>query len=394
MNQQEVLIGKASYGRNNFGHGWFRVDDNKDNVYRVLPPMKSLAATGRYAKYYRTHRGFRGSDNKQKPFLCIEEIDYKTKIIKAHCPVCDWVRAIEAEVEKYKEKGATKEQLQEYRNKYVFPFQAEGKYYLNVVNQEGKIGILPIGSNMFKSLEALAIEQEKQGNDITGMNGLFLNFKKQTKFKGDKNAIHTVSLYFQPDGTGGFRPVAHQITQEFAQRLGTEAADLGNLFKSLEVEQISQIISLDGEARAKYIDTLFGKEETQAPVTAPQQAASQQAVSAAPPAGLAQQVQAQAPAAPVQQAPAMTLPPPTAQFGGPVGQGGQGGQAAGAAQVQQQAPAVNVPAMGASQGGGTLPPPSNIMPQQQPVQFTPPTVPGASMGMLNDDEFVNVMKNK
>ena len=258
----EVLLGKASYGRSGGGNvGWFYVEDNKDNIYRVLPPMKSLAPHGKYAKFYATHRGFRGSDNKQKPFLCIEESNYKSKQITVHCPVCDWVNAIEAEIANYKAKGATDEQIREYRNKNVFPFQAERKYYVNVVNQENKIGILAIGSKMFKSLEALAIEQEKLGRDITGMEGYFLNFKKQTRFKGDRDAIHTATMYMSSQQDGSFRFVNHTITAEFAQRLGPEAADLGNLFKTLDAEQIARIVSLEGASRAEYVDLLFAAPE-------------------------------------------------------------------------------------------------------------------------------------
>jgi hypothetical protein len=262
MNQ--VQIGKSSYGKNSGGsHGWFYIEDNKDNIYRVLPPMKSLAPHGKYAKFYKTHRGFRDSSNKQKPFVCIEESNYKTKVITTHCPVCDWVAQMESQVKQFESRGATKEQIKEYNYKNIYPFKSDRKYYLNVVNQENKIGILAISSTMFQSLEALGTEQEKLGRDITGMEGVFINFKKQTKFKGDRDAIHTASLFMQPQADGSYRFVTHTITPDFASRLSTEAADLGNLFKVLDVEQISRLVSLatDDAARGKYVDALFAAPE-------------------------------------------------------------------------------------------------------------------------------------
>jgi hypothetical protein len=71
MNTEQVAIGRAAYGRQGRA-GFFDVESNKDNIYRVLPPIKSLASKGKYAQFIATHRGFRGTDGKQKPFRCIE----------------------------------------------------------------------------------------------------------------------------------------------------------------------------------------------------------------------------------------------------------------------------------------------------------------------------------
>ena len=266
------MVGKASYGRQSFsgggGYNWFYIEDNKDNVYRVLPPMHSLAASGKYAKYYKTHRGFRGTDNKQKPFICIEEQDYKTKLIKTHCPICDYVAELKAEIPKYQARGATPEQIKQFNNTNIFPLQSEKKFYLNVVNQENKIGILAIGTKQFNALEALAMQHEKSGRDITGMEGVYLNFKKLTKYKGDKDAVFSVEVFMQPSSDGAFRYVTHTMTPEFSSRLKKEAADLGNLFKSFSVEQLASIVALEGEARAKYVDSLFAAPESEAQMSA------------------------------------------------------------------------------------------------------------------------------
>lgn len=376
-------FGKAVYGRTGFGHGWFHIEDNKDNVFRVLPPMKSLAREGKYAKFYQTHRGFRGSDNKQRPFLCIEESDYKTKVIKVHCPICDWVDAIEKQIADYKAKGATDDQIREYRNKYIFPFQAERKYYINVVNQEGKVGVLPIGSKMYKSLEALALEQGKSGRDITGMEGYYVNFKKQTRFKGDRDAIHTASLYMHPDGTGGYRPVNQVIDQTFAQRLATEAADLAKLFKSIEVEQMAQIIALEGDARAKYVDTLFNAKDDQVGVG--QATVAPAATQTAPAPSTATLPPGPAPAA------AQTLPNP-ASLPPPTGFGAPAPMASAASQP--------LPPPAATQQ--TFTPQGNLGPQGAapafagfgaPSQPAAPTLPGAQMSpTLNNEEFVNMVR--
>lgn len=260
-----VQIGKANYEKNSSGFGggisWFYIEDNKPNVYRVLPPLKSMAQLGKIAKYYRVHRGIRGTDKRQKPFICIEESDYKTKVITQHCPICDHVRELEANLEKARLSGATKEQIAEVRKNTIFPLQSEGKYYLNVVNQEGKMGVLSVGSKMFQSFTALAKEMETRGFDVTGMQGVYLNFKKTTQYKGDKNAVLSVEPYLAPSGDGSFRYVTHELTQDIINRLDKETADLGNLFKSLNAEQIATILSYEGEARAKIMDSYFDAPE-------------------------------------------------------------------------------------------------------------------------------------
>lgn len=272
-----IQIGKASFDRNSGGNGgggvsWFYIEDNKPNVYRVLPPLKSLAASGRIAKYYKVHRGIRGTDKRQKPFICPEESDYKTRVITQHCPLCDHVRELEQNLEKARAAGASKEQLAEMRKNVIFPLQSEGKYYMNVVNQEGKMGVLSVGSKMFASFTALAKEMEAKGLDVTGMQGVYLNFKKSTAFKGDKNAVLSVEPYLAASSDGSFRYVTHELTQDVINRLEKETADLGNLFKVITVEQVATLLSYEGEARAKLMDTYFDspeKESTETMATVP-----------------------------------------------------------------------------------------------------------------------------
>jgi hypothetical protein len=393
---ETVMIGKALYGKQSGGfgggHGWFYIEDNKDNVFRVLPPMKSLAPHGKYAKFYRTHRGFRGSDNKQKPFICIEESDYKTKVIKVHCPVCDKVAELEQEVAKFKQRGATDEQIRDYRSKNIFPFQSEGKYYLNVVNQENKIGILNVGSKMFKALEALATEQEKKGRDITGMQGVFLNFKKATRYKGDRDAVHSVEMFMQGQSDGSFRYAAHDITADFAARLGTEAADLGNLFKTLDAEQIASIVSLDGESRSKYIDNLFNAPEKDG--SAVNQGLQTQIPGSNVTAVSRMEVSSQGdysvqqPTVPPNFNQQSTTPASAQTFQtAPQGFGGAPAVQAQSAPVQQQVP----PTQGFVGFSQSTQPGGPVVHQQVAQSIA---IPGAPTAALNDDEFLAMIPKK
>ena len=259
---EDVLIGRSNFTGRSSGLGaskWFYLKDNVDNVYRVLPPIKSLASAGKYSQWHASHR-VRNSEGYQKSFSCKEERT-KEGLITRHCPFCDRAKELEGQLEAAEKAGATREQLQAFRTKEIFPIKVEKSYYLNVVNQEGNLGVLGIKKTSFDSLKALAVDQEKKGRDITGMEGIFLNFKKVTPFKGSKDVIYQVEVFLTPMPDGSFRFVPHTITPEVVERIKTDSADLTTLFKDLSVEQISTLIALEGEARGRQVDVFFNSPE-------------------------------------------------------------------------------------------------------------------------------------
>lgn len=260
MSNGDFEIGAASHNKKYSGGSKFVwAEDNKDNVYRVLPPMFSQARTGKYGVYHQIHRGIRGTDGKQRAFHCPEETDRKTKLITKHCALCDRVRELEAQLKEAGAKGASKEQMKDFRVKYIMPIQNERKYYLNAVNQANDLVVLTIGSKHFQALKAKCDEYDKKGTDIVGQLGYFLNFKKLTQFKGDKQAVLQVEMYIQ-DINGAPSYATHQITAEFVEKLKTGAADLGGtLFKDLSDNEISTLAAMDDAGRSKLIDTLFAR---------------------------------------------------------------------------------------------------------------------------------------
>lgn len=260
----ETLIGKRRPAGNNGNYGkWFYLEANKDNIFRVLPPVHSLAAQGAYAKFHATHRWIRGTDGKpSKPFLCVEERDFKAKMTTRHCPLCDRVFELESMLKTGLDAGqVSKEQAQELRAAQIGPIKVDKKYYINVVNQEGNIGVLSISITMYKALEALFKQYDAKGTDLTGAEAPFLNFQVLTAYKGDPKPIHKVDVYLQPTADGGYRPVNHQLTADVINRMQTEARDLNNLFKSIDIESISTLAAADPKVRAEIIDRLFAAGE-------------------------------------------------------------------------------------------------------------------------------------
>jgi hypothetical protein len=261
----DLLIGKSNLkGKNStYTSGkWFYLEDNKDNVFRVLPPLHSLARTGEFAKYYSVHRQIKGTDNKQRPFLCNQEKDYKSKMITRRCPLCDRAAELKSKLDSATVSGQmTKEEAFQFEQKNIWPLKPEKKYYLNVINQEGNIGVIAVSISMYQDLQNTLKDWDKKGFDLTGQKGAFLNFTVSKKYKGDKDAVHKVVPFTQVNKDGSFSLVSHEITPDIIERLRSESRDLSKLFKSLEDEDVALLASTDGLERSEIADRLFASQE-------------------------------------------------------------------------------------------------------------------------------------
>lgn len=254
---------------------YFGLKPNENNLFRVLPPLFSLADKGQYAKYYATHKIWlqdapaAGSTERGKShiyqFHCLEKTDQKTKLIIFHCPFCDTQRKNQAVYDDAKNKGAGKEQLQEFRDKHVAPFEKEKKFYVNAVSLENKVGMLPLGIKAFKALQERLLDIQKNygGMDATGVNGLFLNFKKTQKFKGDRDTVYTVDAATDTTLVNGMPQLQlkpHTLTTDFIETMRTQARDLGALFTSITSEEMGHILQSMSSSiadRVALLDKIF-----------------------------------------------------------------------------------------------------------------------------------------
>lgn len=70
------LIGTARFGaeknKKDYSNANWKVEANKPNVYRILPPFKTLAESGRWAQYESVIWGFKNSEGRHKPFKSIQ----------------------------------------------------------------------------------------------------------------------------------------------------------------------------------------------------------------------------------------------------------------------------------------------------------------------------------
>lgn len=258
---------------------WFTIEAGKDNEYRILPPLFSLADKGKYAQYTSVHKvwfkdpAFPNSKARPYSFNCIKRVN-KNKEVEVHCPYCDKYDAAKLKHDEGKAKGATPDQLKDFNMREVQPYQTEQKFLVNAVNAAGKVGLLPLGIKAFQALQAeLVSAKTKLGIDATGMEGLYFNFSKTQKFKGDRDTAYGVQLAQEvtkgADGRINTSLKQHFITQAFIEVIKAGARDLTEVFKTITVDQIHQLASVTEENKKNVIESVFGKFERkdQSPVS-------------------------------------------------------------------------------------------------------------------------------
>jgi hypothetical protein len=257
-------IGKTKLSENFQPTQWFNLEAG-DNLYRILPPVHSLAVEGKYAKFYAYHGGFKNSRGVTCHFQCIEETDRKTKVIKVRCPVCDMVRERRAQYDLAKKQGQhAAEQLDEFFNKFIYPFQAKKKYFVNAINANGDIGVLQIPYKLFGSIHAFFKDLEKKRNfDPTGYNGVYLKMAKRQRFPGDRDTTYSVDLAIEQDPTNpqSLRYKFHELTPAIIENMRTQTRDLNDLFKLITAEQMALLAASNGDEQVTAVDKIFARPE-------------------------------------------------------------------------------------------------------------------------------------
>ena len=254
---------------------WFQIKANEANAYRVLPPIFSNAATGRWSQFAATHSVWVSTANgKRRPFHfhCIQEKD-KSGNITVECPFCTMAVENKQRYETLKAKmpnptAEDKKKLQEYLQTQVWSFQANKKVYLNVISLDGSAGVLTIPYKCLISLKAKLLDIRAQwGQDPTGNPGMFLNFKKIQQYKGDRDTTYSVEQYMEhavdANGQPIARPKSHMLDDQATTNIEKNCKDLSELFKTISSEQIHQILASysDVTALTQLLESIFSEPE-------------------------------------------------------------------------------------------------------------------------------------
>jgi hypothetical protein len=166
-------FGKPRYGNNtSLNYKTFDIKTDKSGgtvsyVFRILPPIKKCAETGEWAKYHSIHFGYGGVDQKdptktkQRPFKCVEQLNWKTKMVIHECPECNLINQKKTELEELltelKTNPSNTDDIIENATKdlkdWIRAHNLDRKWYINVMNTSGELGVLRMSHEMKKLLE-------------------------------------------------------------------------------------------------------------------------------------------------------------------------------------------------------------------------------------------------
>jgi hypothetical protein len=250
---------------------FFKLEEGQ-NVYRVLPPMKSMRNNKRgWGIYFSLVYGWNGV-NKQdptkvrfRPFLCLEEREARTGMVLKECPAAK-LRAEKLEQwEKLKERCERERTPESERKMLLAPLAdwlkthtVDRGWRLLVMNRKNEFGILRISHKAKKSLDAAAQKLSQQGYDPFGQKGVWLEFNRSGmgfETVVDVQPLRTVEMV---NGRRVEVVAESELTYDLAAQALDVCPDLNELMESyrLSEEQVRTIV--EGSGDPEEVDAVWG----------------------------------------------------------------------------------------------------------------------------------------
>lgn len=241
----------------------FKLEQKKNNEYRILPPLGKLASKGTWDVGVAVHWGYKNSAGKMRPFQCVEKIEWganKEKIIVQECPRCKLTNKAQLLYNKkdaeLKDQGVgdeiRKAKLQHIAA-YLQQFNRGFRHYANAMNAAGEIGRLDYSARHRKLLVASLKDLQSKGIDaLSPEQGVYFNFTYDGK-DGHKVDVVTVS-----NSNGTFSLKTGPLTPAIIERLGNETFDLTDLFAVITVAQVQALVDNEKDAGLpRLVDSIF-----------------------------------------------------------------------------------------------------------------------------------------
>lgn len=252
-------IGSASYGSKK--RNYFKLKDG-ESVFRILPPLGDLAEAGRWSVFWNVHYGYKNSKGQLRAFQSPLVKNRKTKMVEQPDLALEKIEKLKAALEQAKkDKNA---EMEAGLLKLVGPkgqFNLDSNHYMNVIDQQGNIGVLKIRHRCKLALDATIKALLDKGIDPLSVdNGRFFVFRRSG------NALETtfqVSVLQNerevPEIGKVYVDVVHKLDEALIGRLEKEAAQLDKLFKKPTSEQVARIVKEGAKAVDEILDA---KEES------------------------------------------------------------------------------------------------------------------------------------
>lgn len=280
-------LGTGGFESNRVKKVYFTLEDG-DNVFRILPAMGNLAAKNIWSKFYRVEFGYYDSKGKMKVFQCPRVVNYQTKMVEVESAAYQrrekLLKARDAVIEFLKANpgDAKKESEREKLNTMLKQFNSDGKYYVNAMDLNGRIGLLKLGKTAFDDLKNEMRKLNDTGvNPLSAETGRFFVINKTGQLR---DTAYKVTLFKEkkqftmPDGSSVLADVdvAHKLTPDIISRLKEEAFKLDEIYPYVTPEQVERIVA--GEAVDLVIPYVRpGTSETETKTYAPKTTYAQRA---------------------------------------------------------------------------------------------------------------------
>lgn len=235
---------------------YFKIEEGKSNVYRVLPPYGTTGIAAYYQVFW-----VKGASGKSRPVPTLLRKS-KDKGIIQRCPLFDKVEALKVQLAAIEKDPNFDQNIVKAKKEQLNGLRLQGGYYVNAMDQAGDIGVLRIPYTVFQSLKKRLETLKDEGVDPINVgpnNGVFFDFKRYKDEKGKTIYEVEVSQKTRRDENGRLLKEYNYapIDETVLNRMETEAANLGSLYKTLTVEEMTRIATLD----PVQIDAVFANPE-------------------------------------------------------------------------------------------------------------------------------------
>jgi hypothetical protein len=225
---------------------------------RLLPPVHSLAEKGIWAKYHGQHFGYSGNGKepgkiRQRPFACIQQTDFRTKMVTTACDACSVIDEKRAEREvreaEYKSKGKSESEIRELLEPltdWLKKHNCDRKWHINAMNRAGEFGVLQISHTLKKALD-VKVDEVRNKRKIEPMapdQGVWFRFARMGKFP----VQDSVEYVMAEKDDGSFRIEHAPLTEAQLEAAEKVCPDLQTgVVKFITAAQIAQIVSSSGD---------------------------------------------------------------------------------------------------------------------------------------------------
>lgn len=223
--------------------------------WRFMPPIRSCIERGAWCIYHRVHFGFDGlsDDGKRKrsrPFRCIEELDFKTKMVKKVCPVCDMIGQKTQELEELlTEKGEAAVAKIADMKTWLKDHNIDGKWYANVVDNTKVFGVGKF-SNEVKKLLTAKMQEVQTRESIDPFHpdqGVYFEIKRNGYGSQVTTSVSILQEALKVDGRVSWLTKTVPLSDEQLDYLVNNMPDLNSVVRELSEDQIRLIANSSGD---------------------------------------------------------------------------------------------------------------------------------------------------